>query len=201
MGFTHEKWLSGNKFGKYTADSPEIDRLLIVFIAKDNFGRPVPTRNDILRELIVEFDILRQNRVHLVDASSQAKVTNLQVAVYVHQQIAGLDVSVHNVCGVQIKQASKQLVHEVTEVTVAQRLLRVDQTTKVCFHLFSHDVHVLIVSHVVWLLDVDQFDNVFVFKELQDLDLTQDALCIDDVRESCLNLFDCNLSFGLCIHC
>jgi hypothetical protein len=51
-------------------------------------------------------------------------------------------------------------------VLVGEYLLGVNEPIEISFHLLSHDVHVLVVRHVRRLLNVDQFDDVLVIKEL-----------------------------------
>lgn len=71
----------------------------------------------------------------------------------------------HDLSRVQVQQPAQKLVHKVPEVLVCQLLLAVNQPIQISFHLFSHDVHVLVVSDVRRLLDVNQLDDVFVVEE------------------------------------
>ena len=69
-------------------------------------------------------------------------------------------------------------------------LLAVDQVMKVCLHELSNDVDVVISALFIWPLDVKEFNDILVFEELEDFDLSEDTLCIDGILKSLMNPFN-----------
>mmetsp|Transcript_7741 Transcript_7741/g.30576 ORF Transcript_7741/g.30576 Transcript_7741/m.30576 type:complete len:434 (+) Transcript_7741:611-1912(+) len=68
------------------------------------------------------------------DGAGQAKVTNDQLAVGVDQHVLGLEVSVKHPGGVHVLEAAQDLVQEVLDVGVAQRLAGGDDVREVGIH-------------------------------------------------------------------
>jgi hypothetical protein len=49
---------------------------------------------------------------------------------------------------------------------ITQWLFGMDQSTQISLHLFSNDVNILILCLVMWFLNVNQLNDIFMFKEL-----------------------------------
>jgi len=150
---------------------------------QNNFGRAVPPCDHVLRERVRGLFV----------AASKTKVTDLEVAVFVEQQVRGLQVPVDNVRGVDVEAPAQQLVHEVLNVVVGQVLPRVDHAMHVRLHQVRNNVNVLVASLAGWLRHINQRDDVLVVEEFQKFDLAHDSLGIDQIFECLGHLFDGHL--------
>ena len=90
----------------------------IIRKAEHDLGRAVPPRRDVLGH---EALLLR-----LVEPAREPEITNLEFAVRVHEQVAGLEIAVQHVGRVDVFQAAERLVDEGLEVRVRQGLTRTD---------------------------------------------------------------------------
>ena len=95
-----------------------------------NLRSTVPSSSNVFRH--VPRILLRINR----ETSCQTKIANLKLAVGVHQKVAGLQVSVEHVGGVNIFQAAEDLVDEGLEVGVGEWLAGSDDCCEIAFHEF-----------------------------------------------------------------
>jgi len=64
----------------------------------------------------------------------------------------------------------------------------------ISLHQIGDDVDVIEASWLWWLLHVDQADDIFMIKELQQFDFSDDSLCVDEIFKSLRHFLDCNLS-------
>lgn len=96
--------------------------------AQHNLGRTVPSRGDVLRHV--------SGILLGVDgkATGKAKVADLELAVGVNEQVAGLQVSVEDVGGVDVLETAQDLVDEGLEVGVGQGLAGSDNGRQVALH-------------------------------------------------------------------
>ena len=78
-------------------------------------------------------------RVH---HSCQAEVAYLEVAGGVEEKVARFQVSVYHVGGMDVLEASQDLVQEVADVLVGEGLV-LQELVHVSLHQSLHDVHVL----------------------------------------------------------
>lgn len=85
------------------------------FRVQHDFRRPVPSRGDVLREE-TGMVVLR------IRHPGEAKVADFKVTRGVQKQITGLQISMQNVRRVDVLQAPKNLVQEVTYVIVTDGL-------------------------------------------------------------------------------
>jgi len=90
----------------------------IIRKAEHDLGRAVPPRRDVLGH---EALLLR-----LVEPAREPEIANLEFAVRVHEQVAGLEIAVQHVGRVDVFQAAERLVDEGLEVRVRQGLTRTD---------------------------------------------------------------------------
>lgn len=103
------------QLGKDATDGPNIDRLGILMARQHNLRSAVPPRDHIFRQ---------QQRVaglanHLLvaqHASGQTKVTDLEVAVGIDEQIRRLEVAVQHVGRMDVLESAEDLVQEVLRV-------------------------------------------------------------------------------------
>ncbi len=132
-----EERLAAEEFGEDAADGPHIDCLSgqhevhhecslirtsfsVALEAQHDFRRSVPPRGDILSHV---------SSILLwvyAEASRQAKIGNLELAVGVHQKVARLQVTVKYVGAVDVLKTAQYLVDERLEVGVGERLARTD---------------------------------------------------------------------------
>lgn len=122
---------------------------------QDDFRSSVPPGHHVLGE----------GGSGLLVTSGQTEVTNLEIAVFVEEQVAWLQISVNDVGAVDIEAASEQLVHEVLAVVVSQILSRVNHSVHICLHQVCHDVDILETGWSWRLLDVYESDDVLMVKE------------------------------------
>lgn len=80
--------------------------------AQHDLGRTVPSRRDVFRH--ITSILLRIDR----ETSSQAEITDLQLAVGVNQEITGLEITMQHVRGVYVLQTAENLVNKGLEVGV-----------------------------------------------------------------------------------
>lgn len=100
----------------------------IALKTQHNFRRPIPPRRNILGH--VSRILLR---IH-TEASRETKVADLELAVGVDEQVAGLQVTMQHVGAVDVFQAAENLVDEGLEVGVGEGLAGTDDGCKIAFH-------------------------------------------------------------------
>lgn len=96
--------------------------------AQHNLGRTVPSGGDIFRHVSGVF--LRVDG----EATGEAKVANLELAVGVDEQVAGFQVSVQNIGRVNVLEAAEDLVDEGLEVGVGEGLSGANNGGEITFH-------------------------------------------------------------------
>ena len=114
--------------------APYVHGLRVLAPAHDDLRRAVPTGGDVVRH----GDGLPLH-VRVVDPA-QAKVADLQVAVRVHQEVAGLQVPVDHVRRVEEEDAPEDLVQEELDVRLGEVLGGLYYGGEVGFHQFGDDV-------------------------------------------------------------
>mmetsp|Transcript_10237 Transcript_10237/g.32369 ORF Transcript_10237/g.32369 Transcript_10237/m.32369 type:complete len:307 (-) Transcript_10237:291-1211(-) len=162
-----EEGLACNHLCKDAAARPDVDGSGVVLVLDEELRRAVPARDDVLCHALVFLGA----RVG-VDRPRQPKIAYLEVAVLVDKQVAGLEVAVEDVGGVQRVHAAHDLVEEVAKVLVLERLLGVDDVVQVRVHEIADQVHVL--PPVLALdrrQDVEDAEYVEVGEVQLDLDL------------------------------
>ena len=143
------------KLREDAANGPDVEGVRVVRRVEDDFGRSVPSGDD----------VLGQRGRGLLVAASQTEVADFEVAVLVEQEVAGLEVAVDDVGGVDVEAAAEELVHKVLAVIVRQVLARVDDSVHVGLHEVGDDVDVLVAGLGWRLLHVNEADDVFVVEE------------------------------------
>lgn len=106
----------------------ELTGFCVALEAEHDFRRTVPSRGDVFRH--VSRILLRVDG----EATSQTKVANLEFAVGIDEQVAGLEVSVQDIGGVDIFETAENLVNKGLEVGVGQGLAGTNNGGKVAFH-------------------------------------------------------------------
>ena len=96
--------------------------------AQHDLGRAVPARRHVLSH--VARILLRVHR----KTAGQSKIADLELAVGVDQQIAGLQVAVQHIGRVDVLQAAQNLVDEGLEVGVGEGLARADDGGQIALH-------------------------------------------------------------------
>jgi len=87
------------------------------------------------------------NIVGLVaEATGETKVANLQLAVGIDEQVAGLEVAVQDVCRVDVFETAENLVDEGLEVGVGQGLATADDGGQITFHQFFVEVDLVVAA-------------------------------------------------------
>jgi hypothetical protein len=78
---------TAQKFSEDTADTPHVKSICVVTGIQDNFWSSVPPGDD----------VFSQSCCGLFISSGQSEIANLEIAIFVEQQVAGLQVSVDDV--------------------------------------------------------------------------------------------------------
>lgn len=96
--------------------------------AQHNLRRTVPSRGNILSH--IPGILLGIDR----EATSKAEIADFQLTISIHKQIAGLQVSMQNVGGVDVLEAAEDLVNKGLEVGICKWLAGTDNSRQVAFH-------------------------------------------------------------------
>ena len=126
-----------------------------------------------------------------VGHAGEAEVTDLEVAGGVQQQVAGLQISVEDVGGVDVLEAAQYLIEKIADVVIAQPL-GLEQLVEIRLHETLDDVDVLHGVHGGRPQDVSDVNNVFMIEPGQYLDLPQGSLTVSLVFKR-TDLLNCNL--------
>lgn len=92
-----EQWRSAKELCEDAAYGPNIQGVGVMGGVQDDLGSSVPSGNHVFCERGGCFFV----------ASSQTKIANFQVAVFVQQQITWLQISMNDIGGVNVKAASE----------------------------------------------------------------------------------------------
>lgn len=98
--------------------------------AQHNLWRTVPSRGNILSH--IPGILLGIDR----EATSKAEIADFQLTISIHKQIAGLQVSMQNVGGVDVLEAAEDLVNKGLEVGICKWLAGTDNSRQVALHQF-----------------------------------------------------------------
>ena len=71
----------------------------------------------------------------------QPEITNLEITGGVQQQVAGLQISVENVGGVDVLEAPQYLVEKIADVIIAQAL-GLEKFVEICLHETLDDINI-----------------------------------------------------------
>lgn len=96
MVLSGENGLALEHLGENAAGTPDIDLDVVLLPSEHDLGGAVVTSRDITSHL------------RILDAR-EAEIANLQVAVLVDQDVAGLQVTMNNTCGVDVFEAALSL--------------------------------------------------------------------------------------------
>jgi len=95
--FAREEWFALQHLGKDTASTPDINLYIILLPCKHDFRCSVVSCRHVASHLWVL-------------NPSQSEVANLEIAVFVDQNIGGLQITVNDASGVNVFQASLNLI-------------------------------------------------------------------------------------------
>ena len=94
MVFAREDGGASDELREDAPYGPHVDLLVVVLLTEDDFRRAIPPGHDVFGEGVGEFSVAISE---LFDAPSQSKIANFQVTVRIDEQIAGLNVPMHNI--------------------------------------------------------------------------------------------------------
>lgn len=123
-----EDRLACQKLCENAANTPHVDGRCVVCKTQHNFGSAVPPGGHVLGHEPLP--------LLLVEATRETEVTDLKLAVGIHQEISWLKVAVKNVSRVDVLEATKGLVNERLEVGVGQRLSGSNDSVQISLHEF-----------------------------------------------------------------
>lgn len=129
-------------------------------------------------ELLVLRSLARDGLV----SSRESKVTNLQLAVTVDEQVARLEVAMDHVSRVDVLDAAEELVEEELDVQVAERLAASHDLMEIRLHGFHVEVNLVV--PVPNIVQINQPRQVLMFSKVsQQRDLTERPACQDGFVE------------------
>ena len=137
---------------------------------------------------VTTYSVRKSRQSDQVDAAREPKVGDLQVAVLVDEQVGGLEVAVEHVARVDVLEAAEELVEEVLDVLVGERLRRADHLVQVGVHQVRHHVQVGAVGRAAH--QVADADDILVVEVEEELDLAERALGGRLVLEDVADLLD-----------
>lgn len=103
-----EEGLPLQHFGEDAASTPYVDLDIVFLPGQHDLGGSIVSRRHVACHLGV------------LDPS-QAKIADLEIAVLVHKDVAGLEVSVHDAGGVHVFQSTQNLVEEILDELLLER--------------------------------------------------------------------------------
>ena len=130
--------------------------------------------------------------------AGKAEVTDLQVAVCVEEEVAGLEVPMKHIGAVDELEPAEDLVDEVLAVVVREALVGADDLVEVGVHELVDHVDVLELLPGGRRQDVLERDHVLVGEVLKELDLPERPLGVHDVLKRLADLLDGDLL--VCLH-
>ena len=126
-----------------------------------------------------------------VSHAGKPKVTNLQITSGVQKKVAGLEVPVEDIGGVDVLEAAKNLIEKVADMVIAQPL-GLQQLVEICLHETLDDVDILHGVQRGGPQDVPDVNDVLMVEAGQNFNFSQGSLAIS-LMLKWTDLFDCNL--------
>lgn len=160
------------------AEAPDISWRGVGLRTEQDFRRSVPASCHAFREHCCE--------VFEGERADQSEVAEFDGAVGVDEDVAGLEIPVDDLAGVQVLEGLGHLVDDEPDVDVLQDPLS-DDVVQVCLHVLEQQIDVLI---IIGPDGVVQLDDVWVVQLPQDLDLSVGALRIGGVLEGVEDLLE-----------
>lgn len=99
FGVAREEGLAGSHFGEDAADTPHVDAGAVLASAEQDFGRAVPEGDDLVG-ICAERD---------AKGAGKTEVSDFEVAVFVNEEVLGLEVAVEDAVGVAVAYALEKL--------------------------------------------------------------------------------------------
>lgn len=185
--------LAVEDFCDEAAEGPHVYFFVVVSGAEEEFGGAVPASGDVVGH---DDEFLVRRFFHEAD---ETEVAEFGFAVFVDEDIGGLDVSVDEVGVVQVEDGLGHLMNYVLLVPLLQ--LRVppvlpDQSVQVDVHVLEHQVDVLVVPRPDHLF---QPDDVRVLELSQEHDFAVGALGVGGVGEGVKVFFEGFHLFGFLV--
>jgi hypothetical protein len=113
-----EHWLATQELTKNATDRPHVDTLGVLGRAKKNLGCTVPTSSDVVgQHRVVDQFVLQRS-----DRARKTEISDLEEALGIEQQVAGLHVSMQHIARVHVLERLAQLVNDVLLVDVLQNV-------------------------------------------------------------------------------
>lgn len=188
-----EEGLATEEFSENTTNRPYVDGFGVTLEAQHDFRSTVPSRSNVFGHVAGIFF-----RIH-GETSGKTKITDLEFAISVDEEISWLQISVEHIGGVNVLETAKNLVDEGLEMRVGKWLSRPDDGGQIALHEFLVQVA---------LIEVFGTRNVHIVKTcyvsvsskmLQQLDLAQCALSKNLLAEDIGNLLDGYTLTGLVV--
>ena len=170
-----EEHVARDQLGENAAYGPDVDGLGVSLGVEDDLRRAVPASDDVFGEV----------GLVLLDAPAQSQIADLDVAIFVDQDVLGLDVAVDNLAFVHVLHGPQDLEDEVLDVLLSERVPQPHDLVQVGVHELGDQVDVLVVLPM-GRVDRNQFDDVGVVQELVQNDLAVDPFGVEGVVEHLL---------------
>jgi hypothetical protein len=105
---------------------------------RTGFGVALKAQHDLWGSVPSRSDVLGHVPCVLLwvhgETSGQSEVANFELAIGIHKQVARFQVAMEDVCGMDVLQATQDLVDERLEVCICERLTRPDDGGQIAFH-------------------------------------------------------------------
>lgn len=176
---------SSKEFSKDTANGPNVNSCGIVCETQHNLWSSVPPSGYIFGHEALVACCSRSTPAGGV-ASSKTEIADLEFTIGIDEKISGFEISVKDVCRMDVLQSTEGLINEGLEMGIGKRLARPDNCMEIGFHELFIKVHFIkIAARLEYDIHVVQTCNVFVSTEMvkqPDLSKTplgQDTLSVD----------------------
>lgn len=117
-----------------TADTPQVHLWRIAVASKQEFGWTVPQGDD----------RVGQASHVAVPATGEAPIGNLQLALFVDEQVGRLEVAVNHLLAMHVMHAAEELLRPRLDVILGETdFLGVQDASQIVFHVFEHHKDIL----------------------------------------------------------
>mmetsp|Transcript_33334 Transcript_33334/g.99266 ORF Transcript_33334/g.99266 Transcript_33334/m.99266 type:complete len:427 (-) Transcript_33334:1908-3188(-) len=164
------------------ADRPDVDCCRVVFTRQQQLRRAVPPRDNVLSHVAC-----------FGACACKPKITDLEVARCIEQQVAWLQIAVQHVGTVHVLQATQHLVDEILVMLVRQWLRGADDLMQIGVHELVDCVDVVVVVAVRRQLNIAYCDNILMMQVTQQLDFAKRAPSVGEVFEGVADFLDGHL--------
>ena len=192
-GCARKHWLASHHFSDQATKRPNINFLRVIFTAKEELRSTIPSGSNVISHddsLII---------LGFFKGPDEAKVTQFGIAVFINEDIGGLEVSMNDVGVVKVQNGFCQLVNDVLFVSFLKVFVIAilsNKCMKVNIHVFEDEINVLV---ILGSDDVIDFDDILLFELFKEHDFSVGSLGIGGVGKGIKIFFKGLKLFGFAI--